>query len=114
METNSNNEEYGFWFWSNKLEPIIRMISEIINCELFDGEIEVIKEELRNTNDEKEIWYSHLLTGKKIKLNIALAYDGEEGKDMIHIKILSEGNLRVKLETLNLFQSMFNKLELEK
>lgn len=114
MEINKSNWKYGFWFWSYKLEAIIAMIAELISYELSDDEIALIKEALTSTNDEREIWYSHPLNGLKTELRIELAYDGEEGEEMIHIRIHTTEDMRIKLETLDLFQSLFGKLELEK
>lgn len=43
---------YGFWFWSDKLSGIIHMLSKLSTYPIDDGEIDIIKERLRNTNDE--------------------------------------------------------------
>ena len=105
------SDEYGFWFWSSKLEAIILMVAQLTDCKIVDGEIDVIKNELKNTNDQKGIWYSHQLNNSNNQLKIKLAYDDEEGMDMIHIRILTNVHLKTQLETLNLFQSLFSKIE---
>ena len=39
------------------------------------------------------------------------ANDGEEGNDMIHIRIITSADLKPKLEALDLFQALFKNLE---
>ena len=99
---------YGFWFWKEQLTLIISTIAIIIGYDLEKEEIDLIKEELRGTNDEKKHWGSYLFYGKEKRLLIQLAYDGEEGSDMIHIRIPAEGKFLIQLETLNLIQSILN------
>lgn len=48
--------EYGFWFWSHKLNGILRMLSSISGYYIDEQEYEIINEELRNTNNEENIW----------------------------------------------------------
>lgn len=46
-------------------------------------------------------------------MKLKLAYDVEEGSDMIHIEIKTVADLKEKLEALNFFQSMFKELKIE-
>lgn len=102
--------KYGFWIWSNKLDPVLTMLSHIADYELTQEERGLIKEELQTTNDEKGIWSTYLLKGKQHEIELRLAYDDEEGTDMVHLKLVTSTELKEKLESLNLFQSLFKEL----
>ena len=56
--------EYGFWFWTDKLVGVLTMLSYLIDYELEKDENEIVKQELRGTNDEKNQWATYKLTGK--------------------------------------------------
>ncbi len=101
------NQKYGFWFWKEQFRLIISAISMIIEYDILEEEFELIKEELRGTNDEKDNWGSYLLSGKKHQLKIKLAYDAEEGFDMIHISTPANGELLTQLKTLDLIKDLF-------
>ena len=45
------------------------------------------------------------------KIDFKFAFDAEEGKDMIHIQLRTDIELKEKIETLDLFQSMFSELK---
>ncbi|MVO09976.1 hypothetical protein GOQ30_12465 [Flavobacterium sp. TP390] len=103
--------EYRFWFLSNKLIAIITMLSALVESKLTLEEIEYLKQEIRGTNDEKGLWTTYQLNGKLKNISLSLAYDGEEGNDMIHIRIITSADLKPKLEALDLFQALFKNLE---
>ena len=106
----NQENEYGFWIWSNKLDPVLSMLAQIAEYDLWDEEREAIKIGLIGTNDEKNAWFDYVIKGKKHTIELKLAYDDEEGTDMIHLRIKTSMELKEKLETLNLFQSMFKEL----
>lgn len=103
MDNKSNN--YGFWFWKEQLTLVISTIALLVDYDLEEEEIDLIKEELRGTDDEKDHWGFYFLSGKKNKLTIYFAYDSEEGNDMIHICMQAAGDFLIQLETLNLIQA---------
>jgi len=47
---------YGFWFWSHKLNGILSMLAELSNYELTEIEMETIQLDLIGTNDELNQW----------------------------------------------------------
>ncbi|HRG00997.1 MAG TPA: hypothetical protein PKZ75_07770 [Bacteroidia bacterium] len=102
---------YQFWFWTPKLEGILAMLAELAKYQISQDEIEAIKIGLVNTSDEKNNWFDYILYGETYKINLKLAYDTEEGPDMIHINIKTSFELEQKLQALNLFQSMFRQLD---
>ena len=102
--------KYGFWFWSNKLDPILSMLAYLAEYNLWDEEREVIKIGLNGTNDEKNIWFDYLIEGKMYSLGLKFAFDDEEETDMICISIETSIELKEKLESLNSFQCMFKEL----
>ena len=104
--------EYVFWFWSDKLVGILTMLSHLADYKINEEEIELIKQELRGTNDEKNQWTTYKLDGKSNNMSLTFAFDSEEGKDMIHIKIKTSQDLKPKLEALNLFQCLFKQLDI--
>lgn len=103
--------KYRFWFWSNKLNPILSMLAHLAGYDLDEVERQIIKEGLRGTNDEESFWYKFDFIGKEYSLKLEFAFDGEEGSEMIHIRIESPHELRGRLECLDLFQSMFKELK---
>src|ERR1700741_3465760 len=117
-QTSINNDtmgkeiEYVFWFWSDKLVGILTMLSHLADYKINEEEIELIKQELRGTNDEKNQWTTYKLDGKSNNMSLTFAFDSEEGKDMIHIKIKTSQDLKPKLEALNLFQCLFKQLDI--
>jgi predicted adenine nucleotide alpha hydrolase (AANH) superfamily ATPase len=108
----NNQFEYGFWFWTPKLNGILTMLSYISDYDYQEYELDAIQNELRNTNDEKEIWGTYSFIGRKHRLDFTFAYDDEEGEDMIHFKIKAPIELKEKLEMVNTFQSLFRELEI--
>ncbi|TJZ49311.1 hypothetical protein FAZ15_22340 [Sphingobacterium olei] len=104
--------EYGFWFGSDKLVGVLTMLSYLIDYKIGEEEIKILKLELQGTNDEKNQWITHKLNGKLNSISLNLAYDDEEGSDMIHIKIKCSPNLKPQLEALNLFQTLFKNLDI--
>ena len=86
------------------------MISHLAEYDLWDEEREAIMLGLNGTNDEKVIWFDFLLKGNLYSIKLKFAYDDEEGPDMIHLGIETSHQLREKLESVNLFQSMFREL----
>ncbi|MCE7995650.1 MAG: hypothetical protein HEP71_26970 [Roseivirga sp.] len=102
--------KYGFWIWSNKLNPVLSMLSHLADYQLSAEERDLIKEELATTNDEKGVWSHYVLKCQQYEIELSLAYDGEEGADMVHLKLLTSAELKEKLESLNLFQSLFKEL----
>lgn len=105
--------DYRFWYWSDKFVGVLAMLSNLADYKLDNDEFNVIKQELRGTDDEKNQWTIYKLTGNAYNMTITMAYDAEEGTDMIHIRIKTSADLKPKLEALNLFQSLFKKLEIE-
>ena len=105
--------EYGFWFWSHKLTGILTALAEISKYDLSEIEIETMKQELIDTNDELNRWANYCFKGQLFTLSLELAHDAEEGKDMTHIRIQTTKDLKEKLEMLNLFQCLFKRLEIE-
>lgn len=108
-----NNFEYGFWFWSRKLDGIIRMLSYLSDYDIIEEEILSIELGLIGTSDEENIWTDYFLQGSKFKIDLRFSYDTEEGEDMIHIRIRTSDEIKDKIEMLNLFQCMFKNLEIE-
>ena len=106
--------EYGFWFWSHKLNGILAMLAELSKYELDEIEIETIKHALNGTNDELNQWTNYQFEGKEFKMEFEFAHDAEEKSDMIHLNIRTESKIKDKLEFLNLFQCMFSELKIEK
>ncbi len=104
--------KYGFWFWSDKLVGVLTMLSYLADYKLDTPEIEYLRQELRGTNDELNKWTQYKLGGRLECIIINLAFDAEEGYDMIHIRINASANLKAKLEALSLFQSLFLKIYL--
>ena len=105
---------YGFWVWSKKIKGVLLLLAALADYDLWDEELEVIKEGLIGTNDENNIWMEYPIKGKKYSLDLKLAYDAEEGNDMIHVGITAPDLLKDKLEALNLFQCMVMEIEIEK
>ncbi len=103
--------DYGFWFWSDKLLGVLTMLSHLAGCQIGTEELEYLKQELQGTNDEENRWISYNLNGSLNSIKLSLAYDAEEGNDMIHLKIQATEDLMPKLEALDLFQSLFKQLE---
>lgn len=111
MTQNKNhNFQYSFWIWTNKLNPILSILTHLIDYDLSDIERDVIKNELAGTNDEQNLWSDYQFTGIKHHLSLRLAYDAEEGSDLIHLRIETHKNLQNTIEAMNLFQSMFKEL----
>lgn len=104
--------EYGFWFWSDKLNGVLTMLSYLVEYRLDQNEIEVIRQELIGTNDERNQWTTYKFDGKLNNMELTFAFDDEEGNDMIHIKIKTSAELTPKLEALNLFQCLFKRLDI--
>lgn len=101
---------YGFWIWTTKLDSVLSMFSKLIDYEFWEGEKELIKSELRNTNDEKEIWSENFLEGKEYNLELNFAFDDND-RDIIHIRLSTDSKLKEKIEALDLFQSIFRELK---
>ncbi len=112
METKSDNIFfYSFWIWSNKFDAVMSMFCKLIEYDIWEEEQKSIKIDLKNTNDEKGLWTKYACEGKKYKIDFEFAFDAEEGKDMIHIQLRTDKELKEKIEALNLFQSMFSELK---
>lgn len=109
----SKEIEYGFWFWADKLSAIVTMLSHLTKYNIDKEEIEAIKIDLIGTNDEQDRWSAWKLDGELYKMQLKFAYDKEEGESMIHIRIKTSVDLEQKLETLNLFQCLFKRLDIE-
>lgn len=86
------------------------MLAHLANYELWEEEKEVIKKDLKTSDDESGTWSKYLLKGKQYTIALQLAYDTEQGKDMIHLDIQTSADLKEKLEALDLFQSLFSDL----
>lgn len=87
------------------------MLSELAKYKISQDEIEAIKVGLVDTSDEKNNWFDYVLHGETYKVNLRLAYDTEEGTDMIHINIQTSFELEQKIHALDLFQSLFRQLD---
>jgi hypothetical protein len=105
--------EYGFWFWSDKLIGILTMLSKLAGYQLDKEEIDIIHQELRGTNDDKNLWLTYHFEGKLNIMKLYMAYVAEQSTDMIFIKISTSADLKPKLQALDLFQSIFKQLEVE-
>ena len=105
--------EYQFWFWSNKLDGIIKLLSGIADYEIVDGEIEAIQLYLKDTNDEEGKWSEWKIDGKKYLLELSLACGPEEGSDITYIKIKTQPELQDTLKTLDYIQSSLKTIDLE-
>jgi hypothetical protein len=105
--------EYGFWFWSNKLNGILVILSQYAKYKLDEIEIETIRHNLIGTNNELDRWAHYCFDGSKYRIEMQFAYDDAENSDMIHIKLNSSTDLKEKFEILDLFQSTFKNLDLE-
>ncbi|MEH0153046.1 hypothetical protein V6R21_02810 [Limibacter armeniacum] len=108
-----NEIEYGFWFWNQKLIGVLSMLAVLSGYELDEVGIDIVKQDLKYTNNEKEQWMTYVLNGSKHTIKLKLAYDAEDNPDMIHIVIWADKELKEKLEMLDLFQCMFKNFELE-
>lgn len=86
------------------------MLSHLAEYDLCDDERKVIKMGLRGTNDEKNIWFDYSLKGNKYVIELSLAFDDEEGSDMLHMSIKTSVDLKQQIEMLDLFQAMFKEL----
>jgi hypothetical protein len=106
--------QYEFWFWTNKLAGVLAMLSALVGYTLSEEEFQQISEGLRGTKDKKGYWYDYSLRGMKFTVDLKLAYDTDEGAGMIHVKIHGPKELKEKLALLDLFQSMFKELEIER
>lgn len=108
------NFEYEFWFWGHKLSGILYMLAELSKYTLDEFDLETIQQQLTGTNDELNLWTDYEFHGSQFPMTIQFAYDAEENHAMIHVKIKTTIDLKDKLVALNLFQSMFKELEIEK
>lgn len=106
----SNQIEYGFWFWKENFPAILTMLAALSKYEIDEEEFEIIKQDLRGTNNDRNEFLNYTLNGKLYELKLRLAYDGDNN-DIAFITITTNKSLRDKLEALDLFQSLFRNLE---
>lgn len=72
---------------------------------------ELIRQKLRYTNDEENRWATYTFEDQRHQMTLFLAYDSEESPEIIHIKIKTVSDLKPKLEALDLFQCLFEQLD---
>ena len=87
------------------------MIAELANYDMTQADLDAIKIGLIDTCDEKNNWFEYKLNGETYNVTLRLAYDDEEGTDMIHINIQTSFELEQKIQALDLFQSLFKQLD---
>ena len=89
------------------------MLSSLIKYRLEPEEIEIIKENIRNTDDENNVWYNYSLVKNSKSIHLQFAYDTEEKPEMLHLIIKTDQKFKNSLELIDSFQCRFKNLELE-
>lgn len=108
----SPDEDYSFWFWRHKFEMVFEMLALLIDYEFSEGELDGNLLGLGGTNNEIDTeWFSAgLHYGKKHCLYIKIAQDSDD-KDIIHIFIAFDKQLKEQIKFIDLLQCSYKWME---
>ena len=105
-------EEHGFWCWKPKLFGILYFLHMLSGRDFSKESYEVMLEELRNTNADRNDWSVYNISIVTGIWQLALALD-EDDRDIVAIKIKAPAEFQERIRFLDLLQSSLKTIEIE-